>query len=383
MVKPTSTVIFNARKVDAGGIVEEFWMRMAGTTIVATGIGPPDKDEADSFVNAAGKWLTPGFIDIHCHGGAGFSFGGHEAEIRAALVPHRLRGTTRSVVSLVTEPISSIANSLRVVAAVSRKNPLILGSHIEGPFLSPAHRGAHDLAALVFPDAASVESLLDAAEGTLLQVTIAPELPGADSAIDTFVKNNVRVGIGHTDANYQVARQAFDRGATILTHAFNAMRPIHHREPGPVLAALDDDRVTLELILDGHHLVARVAELVFRAAPERVALVTDAMSAAGVRDGDYWLGSLKVEVKEGRAVLAGTETLAGSTLTQDAALRFALHEVGLSPVEAVAAVTVSPARALGLEKRMGLLRPGFVADAVLLDSEWAVERVWAQGDSLL
>lgn len=259
----------------------------------------------------------------------------------------------------------------------------MLGSHIEGPFLSKLHRGAHDPDALGTPSPGEIEKILEAADGTLVHVTLAPELPGAGSAIDTFVTHGVRVGIGHTDATYRVAQHAFDRGATLLTHAFNAMRPIHHREPGPVVAAFEDKRVTIEFILDGHHSVAPIANLTFREAPGRVALITDAMAAAGAGDGDFRLGSRDVTVEQGRAVVKGTNTLAGSTLTQDVALRLALQQVGLSPVEAVTALTMSPSRALGLEKQMGLLRPGFVADAVLLNSDWVVERVWGQGEPIL
>lgn len=374
-----TTVIINARKVDSDGIAESFWVRFSGSRITESGTGSPSVSTTDNVVDAAGKWLTPGFVDLHCHGGGGHSFTGNSSEITDAVVAHRQHGTTRTVVSLVSGTIDSLAQSLRCVADLARGDDLILGSHLEGPFLSGVHHGAHNPELLTNPTPAALETLLSAAEGTLVQVTIAPELPGALSAIETLVSHGVRVALGHSNAGYQLAQEAFERGATILTHAFNAMPPIHHREPGPIVAAFEDDRVTLELILDGHHVSAPVARLAFHQAPGRIALVTDAMAAAGASDGSYLLGNLEVTVNHGRAVLAGSETLAGSTLTQDAALRYAILTAGLTPVEAVTALTSTPARVLGRQEDLGYLRHGYLADAVLLDADWVVEQVWAGG----
>ena len=379
MVTRVKTLIHNVRKVDADGIVEDFWLEMLEGRIFATGTGQPHQSNASKVVDGAGGWLSPGFIDLHCHGGAGLSFGPSAEEISAGLVAHRQAGTTRSVISLVSGPLESMTLSLDAVSGLARADARVLGSHIEGPFLSRHHHGAHDPRVLQDPHRDTVHQLLEAADGTLVQATIAPELTGAFSALDTFVDNGVRVGLGHTDATYALAKEAFARGATLLTHAFNAMRPIHHREPGPVLAAFEDDQVTLELILDGHHLGAEIARLAYREAPGRIALVTDAMAAAGIGQGSYRLGSLFVTVEDNKAVVAGTDTLAGSTLTQDLALRFALHDVGLSPVEAITALTLTPSRAVGQDDTMGLLRSGFVADAVLMSTDWTVSHVWADG----
>jgi N-acetylglucosamine-6-phosphate deacetylase len=285
----------------------------------------------------------------------------------------------RQVLSLVTNPLPRLVESLRQVAQLARDDSRVLGSHLEGPFLSPLHRGAHDPSHLLTPDPASVDMLFEASAGTLRQITIAPELPGALEAIDRFVAAGVVVAIGHTDAGLELTRQAFDRGATVLTHAFNAMPGIHHRAPGPVMAAFDDPRVALEIILDGVHVHADVARLCFLAAPQRILLVTDAMAAAAARDGDYRLGALEVTVAGGEALLTGTQTLAGSTLTLDAALRNAIDLVRVDPVLAVRALTASPARALGLDDRLGYLRVGYTADAVLLDAGWHASDVYANG----
>jgi N-acetylglucosamine-6-phosphate deacetylase len=286
------------------------------------------------------------------------------------------------VISLVANPVEQLTASLWIIADLAAIDPLILGSHLEGPFLAPGNRGAHSPAFLLEPTPAAVDGLLEAARGTLRQLTIAPELPNALEAIEVLVEAGVAVGIGHTVADEAIARRAFDAGARILTHAFNAMPGIHHRAPGPIVAAFDDERVTLELILDGKHVHPGVARIAFVAAPGRIALVTDAMAAAGSEDGDYTLGSLNVAVRDGLAMLRGTSTIAGSTLTQDRALRIAMRDTGIAPAAAVEALTLTPARALGLDSRHGLLAAGFVADAVLLDHEWHVAEVWADGARL-
>lgn len=375
-----TTVFHGARKIDVDGEADDFWMLVDGGIITATGVGRAPR--ADAEIDVAGRALTPGFIDLHCHGGGGHAFDDGDDEIEAALGTHRAHGTTRSLISLVSNPIARLRESLEVIADLAEEDPLVLGSHLEGPYLADARRGAHNPEYLRGIDERELGSLLESARGTLRQVTIAPERPDALDAVSRFVEAGVVVGVGHTEATYEVAREAFDRGATLLTHAFNAMPNIHHRAPGPIVAAFSDERVTLELILDGIHVHPDVARLAFTSAPGRIALVTDAMAAAGSVDGDYRLGTLNVSVREGRALLSGTSTIAGSTLTQDAALRCAITAVGTAPPAAVAALTSTPARVLGLGDTLGRLSPGYAADAVILDDDWSAVSVWAAGRRL-
>lgn len=375
-----TTLLHSARKLDADGQVDDFWMLIDGNTITETGNGRfPDVSGTVGRVDVAGDWLVPGFIDLHGHGGGGHSYDDDAGEIMAAVATHRTHGTTRSVLSLVANPLAQLRASLGVIAELTEIDPTILGSHLEGPFLAEGRRGAHNPAYLRSPQPYELEELIGASRETLRQLTIAPELPGALEAVDVLVEAGVAVAIGHTEADFDLAQEAFDRGARILTHAFNAMNGIHHRAPGPLVAAFEDERVTIELILDGLHVHPDVAGMAFRSAPGRVALITDAMAAAGASDGDYQLGTLNVTVRNGLAVLRGTDTIAGSTLTQDVALRTAIEDAGVHPVEAIGALTAVPARALGLEHRLGRLAPGYAADAVILDSGLHVQRVWADG----
>ncbi|KQZ83044.1 N-acetylglucosamine-6-phosphate deacetylase [Microbacterium sp. Root166] len=371
-----STLVHSVRLVDDGRITDDAWVLFDGGRVAARGTGA-ERPDADEIVDGGDGCLTPGFIDIHGHGGAGASYDDGPAAIAQGRALHRSHGTTRAVISLVTASIEDLAARAAMVADIAEADPTILGSHLEGPFLDPGHKGAHTESLLRAPDAAAVTALLAAGRGTIRQITLAPELPGAHEAIASLVAEGVAVAIGHTDADAPAAQRAIEAGATILTHAFNAMPGIHHRSPGPVVAALRDDRVTLELIADGVHVDLQLIAVAFAAAPGRIALVTDAMAAAGAGDGRYELGGLEVTVEAGVARLAGGGSIAGSTLTQDDALRRVVA-AGVPLAQAVHAVTAAPARAIG-RADLGSLGIGAIADAVLLDAALEVQRVWIAG----
>ncbi|MFJ2543211.1 N-acetylglucosamine-6-phosphate deacetylase [Microbacterium sp. NPDC087589] len=374
-----SLVIHSVRLIDHGAEVADSWVRIEDGRVVAVGRGQT-WSTADEVVDAtvvAGPdaVLTPGFIDIHCHGGAGASFDDGAEAIRTARALHRSHGTTRSVISLVTAPVDALSQRVAQIADLMQTDADILGSHLEGPFLDPAHHGAHEPTLLLAPARDDVARLLEAGRGTIRQVTIAPELPGGLDAIRLIVEAGAAAAVGHTSADVATANAAFDAGATVLTHAFNAMPGIHHRAPGPVLAAAADRRVVLEVIADNVHLDPHVIKLVFDSAPGRVALVTDAMAAAGSADGHYDLGVVSVTVEDGIARADDTGSIAGSTLTQDVALRRATA-AGAPLAEAVRALTETPAGAIGYGDRLGRLGVGYVGDAVLLDAQLRVVRVW-------
>lgn len=367
-------VIENIRVVDDGQVSDLGWIRVKESRIDARGLGPAP-EHGIAVTDGAGGYLCPGFVDIHAHGGGGASGEGGEAEITRMSQFHRKRGTTGLVVSLATAPWDVLLDRLRSVASTHRRDKRVLGSHLEGPFLDSAHRGAHDAELLLRPTLTLVRQVLDAAEGTLRQVTLAPEHAG-EGIIEAFLDAGVRVAVGHTSATMDQAAAAFDRGASILTHAFNGMPGIHHRAPGPVIAALQAS-ATIEVIADGVHVDPAVIALVFALAPGRIALVTDAIAAAGAEDGEYLLGNRVVTVREGIARLGDHGSLAGSTLTMDRALRVCV-EAGVPLADAVQAATRTPARAIG-EPGGGPLRPGAPADLVLMDLDLQVQAVWSRG----
>lgn len=385
MGERVSTLIHSARLVTGGAILDDAWVRIGEGRVTAVGEGDgwrevtpaPDTVLDATELAGPGAVLTPGFIDLHGHGGGGAAYDDGPAAIRTARALHRSHGTTRAVISLVTAPLADLEHRVAMIAELSRTDPDILGSHLEGPFLDAAHKGAHDAALLRAPAERDLERLLAAGAGTVRQVTLAPELSGGLDAVRRVAASGAVAAIGHTGADADLCREAFDAGATMLTHAFNAMPGLHHRFPGPVGAATGDERVTLEVIADGVHVHADVIRMLFAAAPGRVALVTDAMAAAGAADGTYDIGSLPVQVRGGIARLAGADTIAGSTLTQDAALRVTVA-AGVALPAAVYALTGVPAAVIG-RSDLGALTPGAWADAVLLTASLEVRGVWTAG----
>lgn len=369
-------LITATRVVTPARVLAPGWMLLDGDRIVEIGEGspprPPDLDLGDTTV-------VPGFVDIHVHGGGGASFGGTADAADAVAAAHLAHGTTSMAASLVTDTHDRMVAAVRELALLVRDDRLA-GIHLEGPWLSPQRSGAHQPGALVDPDPASVESLLAAGDGAVRMVTLAPELPGGIAAVRQLVTAGVVAAIGHTDATYDVSRAALDAGARLGTHLFNAMRPLHHRDPGPVGALLDAP-VDVEVIADGVHLHPAVLRTVFAAKPGRCLLVTDAMAAAAAPDGDYALGPMAIEVRDGVARLAdgsGAGPIAGSTLTMDAAVRYAVRTAGLPLLDVVHAASTAPARVWGLTD-VGSLEPGRRADLVVLDGDLSVLRVMRAG----
>jgi N-acetylglucosamine-6-phosphate deacetylase len=373
----STTVLAAARIVTPAGVLAPGWIRVAGERIDAVGSGSPPPGAA--VERLGGAWVVPGFVDVHVHGGAGGSYTtGRADDARRAAAFHRTRGTTSTVASVVTAPPEEMAAAVATLAGLVAEG-VLAGIHLEGPWLNPVRRGAQSERDMRAPDAGELERLLAAGEGAVRMVTVAPELPGGLALVRQAAAAGLVVAIGHSDATAAEAEEAFAAGATHVTHLFNGLRPLHHREPGVAGAALAHPAVTCELICDGVHVHDAAVRLAARAAgAHRLLAITDAMAAAGMGDGTYRLGPMTVVVRDGVAELDDGTSLAGSVLTMDRAFARLVRDVGLQVEEAVAMTAGTPARVLGLGG-VGAIAAGRRADLAVLDEDLALRAVMAAG----
>ncbi len=354
------------------------WVTVQGTTISAVGSGNPPQP-AD--VRLEGGVLAPGLVDLQINGAFGYDLASADRDGWQAIA-RRLpsTGVTAFVPTVITAPVDAL------VATVRRYRDLrddldegarSLGLHLEGPFLAEGRRGAHAAEHLCDPTTERVDRLLGAGGEDLAYVTLAPERAGAIAAIERFVGAGVRVSIGHSDATDAQVATAADAGASLVTHLFNAQRPLHHRDPGVVGAALADPRLTLGLIVDGHHVAPTAVRATFAAAAGRTALVTDAISALGMPPGTYDLGGARTHVRDDGLPVRDDGTIAGSVLRLDAAIAGTIH-AGVDPALALTAATRVPADAIG-RPDLGRLAPDAAADLV-----WWVDgrarATWVRGE---
>ena len=384
---PTADLALRGTAVLEQGLVPDALVLCAGERVLWAGPAahaPAELLPEDDRVLEHDGLILPGLVDLHCHGGGGASFPDSEGaeEMLAAVLEHRRHGTTSLVASLVTADAATLREKVAQLAGLHRDGE-IAAIHLEGPFLSEARRGAQNPAHLTDGDPALVRELAEIAGGALATMTVAPEAAGADEVIDALAGSGAVPSLGHTDGGSAEMTRAVDRSIAALrrsrgrsplptaTHLFNGMRPIHHRDPGPALAALDAasrGEMVVEVIADGVHLDARTVAHVFSiAAEDHVVLVTDAMAAAGMADGRYRLGALDVTVEEGVATLTEGGAIAGGTANLVDVLRLAVLEAGVELVAAVRAASTVPARVLGLEDEIGSLAAGRRADVLMVD----------------
>ncbi len=338
-----------------------------------------------------GSVLAPGFIDIHIHGG-----GGHDVmEAGADVLPpvERLlasHGVSSYFPTTVTAPLdktfsalSSLADAIEASEAETvprepRARPL--GIHLEGPFISHCRRGVHPPEDLLAPSLAAFERFWEAARGHIRVLTIAPELPGAIEVITEAAKRGVCVSLGHSDAELGAARAGVAAGARHATHTFNAMRPLGHRDPGILGEVLTDSRLSADIIVDGIHLDPAVVQIFLKLkGPDKAVLITDATAATGMPDGRYRLGSLEVEVKDGKCMSGGN--LAGSVLTMDLAVRNVMRFAQWDLQQTLRLATINPARVVGLQGG-GSLKPGAPADFVVLSPAGEVKKTVIRGTGI-
>lgn len=349
--------------IDAGRIVG-----------VAPRTGPGEAtDLGGDVIDLEDDWIVPGLIDLHVHGGGGAQFNTTDPdEVTAALAFHARHGATGMLATTVSAPPGELAASLAAIAQ-AREGPagrMLLGVHLEGPFLSAQRPGAMDPETFIAPDAAIVAELLAAGDGAIAMMTIAPELRGALELVQRLTASGIVASVGHSEATYEQTVAAVSVGVRAATHTFNGMAPFHHRNPGLLGAVLDLPAVSCELICDGVHAGPVAIRLAHRAkGTAAIRLVTDAISATGMADGDYRLGRTAVRVRNGRTSVGTGGSIAGSTLTIDAAVRNAVRFLGVQLSEAVTMASANPARLLGLHHRKGAIAPGMDADLTVLDDD--------------
>lgn len=352
-----------------------------GAVIVEGGrIAAVHREPRDGELPAAvyeSDYVAPGLIDLQVNGGFGAEIGDDSAALRQVMARLPAHGVTAFLPTIITSPPAFYPPSFAALAA-ARGGPgaIPLGLHLEGPFLSPARKGAHRLAVIEAATAEWFTSLPD--DGTVRLVTLAPERSGALAAIGRLRARGIVVSLGHTDATYDEFVAGIDAGATKATHLFNAMSPFVHRAPGAIGATLDDDRVIAGLIADGIHADPASVRLAIRAkGSDRIALVSDMMAAAGMPPGRYAIGGQAVEV-DGETARLADGTLAGSILPLDGAVRNVVRWIGLAPAEVLRMATEVPADLIGATGK-GRLVAGGDADLVLLDRTLAVEATFAGG----
>ena len=336
-------------------LTKDLWLEVAQGRITALSQGV--HATPDQVIEGV---LIPGFIDIHCHGGGGSYFSAHSSgEIEKVIATHRSFGTTGIMASLVTESIEDLKSQIQRLIPFFLRGE-ILGIHLEGPYLSHARCGAHEPSLLLEPKIDQLQELISIGEGAIQMITIAPELNGALEAIKFLSHKGVKVAIGHTNGNFSDAAAGSDNGATIITHFLNAMSK-ERDEKSIANFVLSDDRILVELILDGHHVPFDTASEILNTIGSRVILVSDAMAGAGCADGEYTIGKLPVHVTNGVARLTSNSKLAGSTITVSQSFINAIHKCGVSLVDAVRMSATNPAQALGITDR-GAIKVGMRAD---------------------
>lgn len=374
-----------ARLVDAQHDILHGDLTIHDARILAA--GPPSSlpGAPDTTFDATGMLVTPGFIDVHTHGGGGCNLHTTDAsEIAhyAQWVPQT--GVTAFLIGVVGTPGTLPRSQLRAATqAIATQSPQVaepLGIHMEGPYINEARRGAHPAAWLRPPNAAEIEEVLAITAGYLRLVSLAPELPGAAEIIRRLVQANVTVSIGHTDATYEQSLEALALGATHVTHCYNAMRPLHHREPGPIGAIVRAPQVYGELIADGVHVHPAMMDILVRIlGPQRTIVVTDALAGAGIADnGVFEFAGQEARAIGGAARLADG-TITGSILTMDQALRNILAMTHVSLQEAITMLTYNPASSIKVAGRKGLLQPGYDADVLVFDDTLSLQATFCRG----
>ena len=346
--------------------------------------GDPD-DQANQYIDASGFFLTPGLIDIHVHGGFGVTFG--MADLKEGLQVYSREvlttGVTGFLVTIAAPDTQSLLEMIRSYTPMLREGlpgAQALGLHLEGPYLSKEKKGAFNPSWLRKPDLEEVKAIIEAGEGWIKQITIAPELENAGTIADIFQKHGVAVALGHSNTDFETASAALHEKFSHVTHTFNAQSSFNHRNPGVIGAVLASENITAELIADKVHVHPGAMKILYRCVgKDRLILITDAMPGAGLSDGTYDLVGHEVIVKDGYAKLADG-TIAGSTARLIDCVANIHQDLHLSLNDALQCATYNPAKFLRLQDSIGSIEPGMKANLILFDDEFNVQLALVQGD---
>jgi N-acetylglucosamine-6-phosphate deacetylase len=389
MSNPTTAEfqVVNAKIITPAGVLENGSLRVKDGIIIEISDTTLESNLVISSLDAKGNWLMPGFIDVHVHGGAGHDFMDANEEGLAAITKfHAAHGTTSMLATTLTASRDDLTAIIdRVSRFMAKPMPFaqIIGVHLEGPFINVKWKGAQNPAYILPPQPEWLEDWVTRFPGIIKLQTLAPESEGALDYIEKLAFHGIVASCGHTDATYEQIVAAADRGLRHAVHTYNAMKPLHHREPGTVGAVLTDNRITAEVIADGHHVhPAGIKLLTSAKGTDNVILVTDAMAAAGMPDGDYEIGGLPVSMSCGVARLKEAGNLAGSTLDMISAVRYLVREIGVSLEEASRMASANPARQLGIESITGTLEVGKAADFLLVNPSLELLGTWGGGRNL-
>ncbi|WP_310830010.1 N-acetylglucosamine-6-phosphate deacetylase [Paenibacillus pedocola] len=386
-ITPSGELLYG-RVLTPSGLVEQGVIAVSSGVIQYAG-------EAAWLPEAYAQWpagctensglLIPGFVDVHVHGGAGYDFMYSDSDSLETITRfHASQGTTTMLATTMTAAKADIDRVLAEVnayRAAEMPYAQLAGVHLEGPFISPKWPGAQNPGHIVPANIEWLEAWEQQYPGLIRQVTLAPEREGALEAISWLRKHGITAALGHTNATFEEVTAAADAGLNQAVHMFNAMTPLHHRKPGAAGAVMFDERIRAEVIADGIHVHPAAIGIVARLKKSaNLLLITDAMSATGLDDGEYTIGDLPVLVKGGVATLKDNpEALAGSTLTMIRGFRFLIQEVGLSLEEASRAASLTPAVSLGMQRTIGSLEAGKRGDILLLDESLNLSGVWING----
>ncbi len=379
----TIQLLYNAKIITEDKIIDNGWLIIKENKIKKIGEGSPEKNYYQKELDLEELYLAPGLIDIHCHGGNGYDVMDKNDNILEEISKYKLKqGVTGWLATPLTAPPEKLETACKKINNAIRSNKFtnLLGAHVEGPFISQTKKGAQNPDFIREAAINEINNWIDILGENLRIVTLAPEKPGTEAIIKRLKENNTVVATAHTAADYETMTEAIGKGVEQASHFYNGMTGFHHRKPGTVGAFLDSENTTMEIIADGIHLHPATIRITLKlVGSERIILITDAMRAAGIEDGNYDLGGLNVTIENGEARLKDGN-LAGSTLKLIDAVKYIYDNTKLNLTDSWHLASYNPAKSLGIEKKYGSLKAGKVANLVAFDNKFSIKNIWLKGD---